>query len=74
LARQGLIPVFVDAEPDTYVIDPGRIEAMICPKTKALMIRNLIGNLADWNTLKRIAEKHGLSTIEDSADTIGSHP
>lgn len=72
LVQQGLIPVFVDVEPDTYVIDPDRIEAMISPKTKALMIPNLIGNLADWNTLKRIAEKHGLSTIEDSADTIGS--
>jgi CDP-6-deoxy-D-xylo-4-hexulose-3-dehydrase len=72
LVQQGLIPVFVDVEPDTYVIDPDRIEAMIGPKTRALMIPNLIGNLADWNTLKRIAEKHGLSTIEDSADTIGS--
>ena len=72
LVQQGLIPVFVDVEPDTYVIDPDRIEAMISPKTKALMIPNLIGNLADWNTLKAIADKHELITIEDSADTIGS--
>lgn len=72
LVQQGLVPVFVDVEPDTYVIDPDRIEAMISPKTKALMIPNLIGNLADWKALKAIADKHGLVTIEDSADTIGS--
>lgn len=72
LVQQGLIPVFVDVEPDTYVIDPTRIEAMISPKTKALMIPNLIGNLADWKAIKAIADKHGLMTIEDSADTIGS--
>ena len=72
LVQQGLIPVFVDVEPDTYVIDPARIEAMIGPKTGALMIPNLIGNLADWTALKSIADKHDLRTIEDSADTIGS--
>jgi len=72
LIQQGLIPVFVDVEPDTYVIDPARIEAMISDKTKALMIPNLIGNLADWKAIKAIADKHGLATIEDSADTIGS--
>lgn len=72
LVQQGLIPVFVDVEPDTYVIDPARIEAMIGPKTRALMIPNLIGNLADWTSLKATADKHGLKTIEDSADTIGS--
>jgi len=72
LVQQGLIPVFVDAEVDTYVIDPDAIEAMITPKTKALMVPNLIGNLADWTKLKQIADKHGLKTIEDSADTIGS--
>lgn len=72
LIQQGLIPSFVDVEPDTYVIDPARIEAMIGPRTRAMMIPNLIGNLADWAALKSIADKHGLATVEDSADTIGS--
>lgn len=72
LVQQNLVPVFVDVEPDTYVIDPKRIEGMITPKTRLLMIPNLIGNLADWTEIKRIADKHGLKTIEDSADTIGS--
>lgn len=72
LTQQGLIPTFVDVEPDSYVIDPDLIEGMIGSKTKAMMIPNLIGNLADWGRIKEIAEKHGLKTIEDSADTIGS--
>lgn len=72
LVQQGLVPVFVDVEPDSYVIDPERIEDMIGPDTRAMMIPNLIGNLADWRLLKQIADRHGLRTIEDSADTIGS--
>jgi CDP-4-dehydro-6-deoxyglucose reductase, E1 len=72
LVQQGLIPAFVDVEPDTYVIDPEQIEGMLTDRTKALMIPNLIGNLANWARLKEIADKHGLRTIEDSADTIGN--
>ena len=72
LVQQGLIPAFVDVEPDTYVIDPEQIERMITDKTKAMMIPNLIGNLANWGRIKEIADKHGLRTIEDSADTIGN--
>ncbi|MBL6928775.1 MAG: DegT/DnrJ/EryC1/StrS family aminotransferase [Rhodospirillales bacterium] len=72
LIQQGLVPVFVDAEPDSYVIDPDQIERMVGPKTRAMMIPNLIGNLAHWGALKEIADRHGLKTIEDSADTIGS--
>ena len=72
LIQQGLIPAFVDVEPDTYVIDPEQIERLIGPKTRAMIIPNLIGNLANWGRLKEIADKHGLKTVEDSADTIGS--
>jgi CDP-4-dehydro-6-deoxyglucose reductase, E1 len=67
-----LIPSFVDVEPDTYVIDPDQIERMVTPKTRAMVIPNLIGNLANWAKMKEIADKYGLKTIEDSADTIGS--
>jgi CDP-4-dehydro-6-deoxyglucose reductase, E1 len=72
LIQQDLVPVFIDVEPDTYVIDPTRIERMISSRTKAMIIPNLLGNLADWTALKYIADKHALKTIEDSADTIGS--
>ena len=72
LIQLGLTPAFVDVEPDTYVIDPGKVEEMITPKTRMMMIPNLIGNLPDWSALRDIADKHGLAVIEDSADTIGS--
>lgn len=72
LVQQNLVPAFVDVEPDTYVIDPDQIERMITPKTRAIVIPNLIGNLANWAKVKEFANRHGLKTIEDSADTIGS--
>ena len=72
LVHQNLVPAFVDVESDTYVIDPDQIERMITPKTQAMIIPNLIGNLADWETVKDVADRYGLKTIEDSADTLGS--
>ncbi len=72
LVQQGLIPAFVDVEPDTFNIDADAVESMIGPKTKAMMVPNLIGNLPDWPALRAIADKHGLKVIEDSADTLGS--
>jgi CDP-6-deoxy-D-xylo-4-hexulose-3-dehydrase len=72
LIQLGLVPVFCDVEPDTYVVDTKRLEALITPKTKALMIPNLIGNLPDWVEIRRIADRHGLYVIEDSCDTLGA--
>jgi CDP-6-deoxy-D-xylo-4-hexulose-3-dehydrase len=72
IVRGGLVPVFVDATPGTYNIDVDAIEGMIGPKTKALMIPSLIGNLPDWRRLRKIADQHGLILIEDSADTLGA--
>lgn len=69
--RGKLIPSFVDVEEGTYNLDAGKVEQMITPKTKALMIPNLIGNMPDWEKLRAIADKHGLFVIEDSADTLG---
>lgn len=72
LVQLGLVPVFVDVESDTYNIDAGLVEDMIGPKTRAMMIPNLIGNLPEWSVLRDIADRHDLKVIEDSADTIGS--
>ena len=72
ILQAGLVPVFVDVEPDTFNIDAGAIERMVGPKTRAIMTPNLIGNLPDWATIRGIADRHALNVIEDSADTIGS--
>jgi len=71
LVRNKLIPAFVDVEEGTYNIDAEKVEEMITPNTKAMMIPNLIGNLPDWEKLSAIAKKHNLFVIEDSADTLG---
>lgn len=72
IVRQRLVPVFVDVEEGTYNIDADKIEAMIGPKTRAMMIPSLIGNLPDWDRIREIADRHDLMVIEDSADTLGA--
>jgi CDP-4-dehydro-6-deoxyglucose reductase, E1 len=72
IVRHKLVPAFVDAAEATYNIDVNQIEAMIGPKTRALMIPSLIGNLPDWSRIRQIADAHGLKVIEDSADTLGA--
>ena len=67
-----LIPIFVDCKIDTLQIDVDEIEKKITKKTKAMMIPNLIGNLPNWKKIKKIAKKHNLLIIEDSADTLGA--
>ena len=72
LVRFGLVPAFVDVEPDTFNIDVDQIEAMITPQTRAMMIPSLIGNLPDWDRIAEMARTHDLLVVEDSADTLGA--
>jgi CDP-4-dehydro-6-deoxyglucose reductase, E1 len=71
LIQSGLVPVFVDIEIETLQASLSEVEGAINNKTSAIMIPNLIGNMIDWEELNRIAKKHKLLLIEDSADTIG---
>jgi len=71
LVRAGAVPVLVDCELDTFCVDVARIEVAITPRTRALLIPNLIGNAPDWDAIERIAAAHGLPTVEDSCDTLG---
>lgn len=70
--KKGWVPAFVDVEEGTYNIDASKVEEMITPKTKAMIIPNLMGNLPDWKVLREIADKHNLFVLEDSADTLGA--
>jgi len=67
----GLIPHFVGAEENKFLTDTNQIEKCINNKTVALMIPNLLGNIAEWKKIYKIAKKYNLKIIEDSADTIG---
>lgn len=71
IVLNGLVPVLVDVEPDTYQIDLECIERNITPKTRALLVPNLVGGMPDWDRLRAIADRHGLILIEDSCDTLG---
>ena len=72
LVRNGIVPVFVDVEPDTYQIDVNAIEEMIGPRTKAILTPNLVGNCPDWDRIRAIADAHGLLVVEDSCDVLDS--
>jgi len=67
----GLVPHFVGVEKNKFVADPIQIEKCINKKTVAIMIPNLLGNIADWKKINKLAKKFNLKVIEDSADTIG---
>ena len=64
--------VFADVQPDTFNIDPIRVEEAITPRTKAIIAVDYAGHPADLNELKHIAEKHQIYLIEDAAHSINS--
>jgi UDP-2-acetamido-2-deoxy-ribo-hexuluronate aminotransferase len=72
IALVGATPVFVDIQPDTYNIDPAEVEAAVTPRTKAILPVDLFGQMADYDALEAIAEKHGLKIIEDAAQSFGA--
>ena len=71
IVQKGLIPVFVDVDPTTYLVNMDQVKAAITKKTKALMIPSLMGNIPNMKDLSQIAKKHKLCFIEDSCDTLG---
>jgi len=63
----GAKPVLVDCLPDTYNIDPDKVEAAITPNTKAIVAVHLYGQPANMNRLKEISDKHKIHLVEDAA-------
>ena len=72
IALTGAKPVLVDIDEKTYNIDPSLIQAAITPKTKAIMPVSLFGQIADMKRINQIAAKHGLTVIEDAAQSFGA--
>ena len=72
LVQSGIVPASVDVEPDTLQIDVTTIEAMITPRTKGMLVPNLVGNVPDWDAIVEVAEAHKLPVIEDSCDVLDS--
>ena len=68
----GAKPVYVDVLRDSWCIDPGKAEAAITPKTKAIIAVHLYGNLCDMDALLDIGRRHNIPVVEDAAEAIGS--
>jgi len=68
----GARPIFVDSHPDYWCIDPTKIEAVITPKTKAIIPVHLYGHPCDMEAIMDIAHRHGLYVVEDAAEADGA--
>ena len=68
----GAEPVFVDVDPDTWCIDPDKLEAAITRRTRGIIPVHLLGHPADMDRINRVADVHGLWVIEDAAEALGA--
>ncbi len=66
------VPVFVDIDPETYNLDPAKIEAAITPRTKAIIPVHFAGQACDMDAILDIARRHNLRVIEDAAHAHGA--
>ena len=72
ISRLGATPVFVDIDPNTFNIDPQKLGALITSRTKAIIPVHLFGQCCDMDPILKVAEDHGLTVIEDCAQSIGA--
>ncbi|KYC87140.1 hypothetical protein B4102_4075 [Heyndrickxia sporothermodurans] len=72
ISRVGATPVFVDVDPESYNIDPLKIEEKITSATKAIIPVHLFGQSADMDEIMKIAKKHNLIVIEDACQAFGA--
>ena len=72
IVHLGAKPIFVDIRPDSWCLDPDRVEAAITSRTKAILAVHLYGNLCDMDQLLAIGKEHGIPVIEDAAEAVGS--
>ena len=72
ILQVGAKPVFVDIDPLDFNIALNRIESAITPRTKALLPVSLFGQMPDYDAINAIAAKHGITVIEDAAQSFGA--
>jgi len=73
ISQNNLVPVLVEPDIDTYLIDPSKIEEKITSKTKAILPVHLYGQTCEMDKINEIAKKHNLKVIEDSAQSHGAY-
>lgn len=72
ITHAGLSPVLVEPDPQTYLIDPTRIEAAVTERTKAIMVVHLYGRCCDMDAINRLAQHYTLKVLEDAAQAHGA--
>ncbi len=73
ISQNNLVPVLVEPDINTYLIDPSKIEEKITSKTKAILPVHLYGQTCQMDKINKIAKKHNLKVIEDSAQSHGAY-
>lgn len=72
LTQVGAVLTFVDIDPNTLNMDVNKVINAITPRTKAILVVNLLGNPADWVSLKKIADEYNLLLLEDNCESLGA--
>ncbi|TVP50050.1 MAG: DegT/DnrJ/EryC1/StrS family aminotransferase [Halomonas sp.] len=72
VALCGAEPIYAEIEPSSLLLDPQALEALITPRTRAIMPVSLFGQCADMHAINDIAQRHGLTVIEDAAQSFGA--
>jgi dTDP-4-amino-4,6-dideoxygalactose transaminase len=73
VSENNLVPVLVEPDINTYLIDPTKIEEKITSKTKAILSVHLYGQMCEMDKINAIAKQHNLRVIEDSAQSHGAY-
>lgn len=68
----GATPVFADIDPVNWCMDPASVEALLTPRTRAIIPVELYGSMPDWDALLELSARHGVPLIEDAAEAVGS--
>lgn len=72
LLYEGVTPVFVDIDPETYTMDPQDMEKRITARTKAIMAVDVFGHPVEWDAISALAETNNLFVIDDSCEALGA--
>jgi CDP-6-deoxy-D-xylo-4-hexulose-3-dehydrase len=73
LVQLGLIPVYVDVDPNTLAIDVESAKRALSPKTKGMFLIHVLGQCADMGKIQAFCREHGLQLIEDNCESLGAH-
>ncbi|MGH3929436.1 MAG: DegT/DnrJ/EryC1/StrS family aminotransferase [Pseudonocardiaceae bacterium] len=72
IVSTGASPVFVDVDPDTYLMDVSQLKGAVSERTRCLLPVHLFGQCVDMDTVRAVARYHGLSVVEDCAQSHGA--